>query len=56
MEQSLHPFERHPDRAAFFPGEGVLDGVRHEFVYNETERNRAIGRQRLALNIGLEGD
>src|ERR1700690_2152385 len=53
---SRRALQRHSDRAFWHAGEGIFDGIRYQLIHNEPERNRAIDRQKLALDVGFERD
>ena len=45
-----------PDGALDLARKSILDGIGHELIHNEPNRNGLIGRQQHALDIGLEHD
>src|SRR5439155_19993924 len=46
----------HSDRAPCLVRKAILDGIRHELVDNEPDRNCPFGRQEFIVDVGLERD
>ena len=55
-ELPRHPLQRHQDSALCVARKSIFDGIRHELVHHEPDRDCPVGRQELAFDVGLEHD